>query len=75
MADDLHLPKPGVFPFQGLGTSTAAEAKDYFSRMEAHRKQFVWDSEEAGTLIDMAFAKKKVGGCVWGGADCTQWMG
>ena len=30
---------------QGLGTSTAAEAKQYFANILSHRKEFVWDGE------------------------------
>lgn len=46
--------------YKGLGTSTAAEAKQYFADIENHRKVFTWDGEEAGQLIEMAFSKKKV---------------
>ncbi len=28
--------------YKGLGTSTAEEAKEYFSRLDKHRKEFVW---------------------------------
>jgi hypothetical protein len=34
----LEIPLP-----QGLGTSTAAEAKQYFANIHSHRKEFVWD--------------------------------
>lgn len=40
----LALP-PG--PAQGLGTSTPQEAKQYFANIASHRKEFVWDGEEA----------------------------
>jgi len=43
-----------------LGTSTAAEAKEYFAAMDANTKPFQWDGEEDGELIDMAFSRKKV---------------
>jgi DNA topoisomerase-2 len=46
--------------YKGLGTSTAAEAKEYFAAMDANTKAFKWGSEEDGTLIDMAFSRKKV---------------
>ena len=45
--------------YKGLGTSTAQEAKDYFSRIDKHRKDFVWAGDEDGDRIDMAFSKKK----------------
>ena len=43
----------------GLGTSTSAEAKEYFSHLETHELDFEWDSR-ADDMIDMAFAKKRV---------------
>ena len=44
---------------QGLGTSTASEAKDYFSHLKEHRKPFAVCTEPERELIDMAFNKKK----------------
>lgn len=44
--------------YKGLGTSTAAEAKAYFSNLPVHLKEF---SSAEGTdrdLIEMAFSKK-----------------
>lgn len=38
-----HPPPP-----QGLGTSSAVEAKEYFARLDSHRKQFVWEGEAPG---------------------------
>jgi DNA topoisomerase II len=32
--------------YKGLGTSTSAEAKEYFANIQSHRKEFVWE----GTL-------------------------
>lgn len=40
-------PIPLAAPAQGLGTSTAAEAKQYFANIQSHRKEFVWDGERA----------------------------
>lgn len=45
--------------YKGLGTSTSAEAKEYFSNLETHQIDFEWD-ENANDMIDMAFAKKRV---------------
>ena len=45
--------------YKGLGTSTAAEAKEYFSHLETHEINFAWDPR-ADDVIDMAFAKKRV---------------
>lgn len=45
--------------YKGLGTSTSAEAKEYFSHLETHLIDFEWD-DKANDVIDMAFAKKRV---------------
>ena len=45
--------------YKGLGTSTAAEAKEYFSHLETHKIDFEWDTN-AGDVIELAFAKKRV---------------
>ena len=42
--------------YKGLGTSTAAEARDYFTSMNTVR--FQWD-EKANDQIDLAFNKKR----------------
>lgn len=44
---------------QGLGTSTASDAKKYFSDMKAHRIAFKSLKDADRGLIDMAFNKKK----------------
>jgi DNA topoisomerase-2 len=45
--------------YKGLGTSTAAEAKEYFSNLPTHEIDFEWDGQ-ADDVIDMAFSKKRV---------------
>ncbi|KAJ3046795.1 DNA topoisomerase 2 [Rhizophlyctis rosea] len=45
--------------YKGLGTSTAADAKKYFSRMDDHLKPFKKMGDEDRGLIDLAFNKKK----------------
>jgi DNA topoisomerase-2 len=45
--------------YKGLGTSTAAEAKQYFSDMDKHKLSFDWKSNKCGELIDMAFSKSR----------------
>ncbi|KAH6572181.1 hypothetical protein BASA60_006741 [Batrachochytrium salamandrivorans] len=45
--------------FKGLGTSTTADAKEYFSDMNKHLKPFKTLDDESRDLIDMAFNKKK----------------
>jgi DNA topoisomerase-2 len=46
--------------YKGLGTSTAKEAKEYFSQMNSHQKEFKWDGDSAEDKIVTAFAKDKV---------------
>eukprot|EP01033_Poteriospumella_lacustris_P010996 gene10996-7824_t len=45
--------------YKGLGTSTAAEAKDYFSNLATHEIDFRWDAQ-SDDMIEMAFSKKRV---------------
>ena len=45
--------------YKGLGTSTSAEAKDYFSNLPKHEVDFQW-SAESDNYIELAFAKKRV---------------
>jgi len=45
--------------YKGLGTSTAAEAKEYFGNMEQHSLDFKWNSPADGKLIDMVFNKAR----------------
>ena len=44
---------------QGLGTSTAADAKKYFGALSSHRLAFGTIEQEDRELIDLAFNKKK----------------
>lgn len=46
--------------YKGLGTSTAAEAKEYFASIKSHRKEFTWSGDSDGESLEMAFSKKKV---------------
>lgn len=45
--------------YKGLGTSTATEARDYFSKLDKHLKEFHALQDQDPTLIDLAFSKKK----------------
>lgn len=45
--------------YKGLGTSTATEAREYFSKLEKHLKEFHSLQDEDPKLIDLAFSKKK----------------
>lgn len=53
--------------YKGLGTSTAQEAKEYFSAIDMHRLDFEWKSNKDGELVDMAFNKARAD-------DRKQWM-
>ncbi|KAH7821716.1 TOP2, topoisomerase IIA [Monocercomonoides exilis] len=46
--------------YKGLGTSTPAEAKEYFFDLDRHQKDFVWtDDRQCSDAIDLAFSKKR----------------
>lgn len=45
--------------FKGLGTSSAAEGRGYFSALDRHRRPFVWGGAADGDRIDMAFSKDR----------------
>ena len=44
--------------YKGLGTSTAKEAKEYFSALGDHKIEFEYVDREDEELIELAFAKK-----------------
>ena len=44
--------------YKGLGTSTAKEAKTYFSAIDDHRILFEYGDNECDKMIELAFAKK-----------------
>jgi DNA topoisomerase-2 len=46
--------------YKGLGTSTAKEAKEYFAELNQNQKNFTYEREEDGKLIEMVFSKKHV---------------
>lgn len=46
--------------YKGLGTSSAQEAKEYFSDLQRHKIDFIWKGSEDDDAIDMAFNKKRV---------------
>lgn len=53
--------------YKGLGTSTQAEAKEYFRDFSNHHRPFKWESDEDGTLIDMVFEKDRA-------SDRREWL-
>lgn len=46
--------------YKGLGTSTAAETKEYFSDLQTHQIEFTYEGDGDSDVIDMAFSKKRV---------------
>ncbi|KAL8098365.1 DNA topoisomerase 2 isoform X2 [Apium graveolens] len=46
--------------YKGLGTSDAKEAKEYFSDLGTHKKEFEWGGDDDGDAIELAFSKKKI---------------
>jgi len=42
-----------------LGTSTSAEAKEYFSNLDKHVVEFEWNADSKDDDIELAFDKKK----------------
>eukprot|EP00930_Biecheleria_cincta_P034105 TRINITY_DN23592_c0_g6_i1.p1 TRINITY_DN23592_c0_g6~~TRINITY_DN23592_c0_g6_i1.p1 ORF type:complete len:1248 (+),score=292.45 TRINITY_DN23592_c0_g6_i1:442-4185(+) len=45
--------------YKGLGTSTAKEAKEYFSALDKHKLSYNYGGVEDDRAIDLAFNKKK----------------
>ena len=45
--------------YKGLGTSTTAEAKEYFKDLNKHQLDFAWQGDADGEAIDLAFNKKR----------------
>ncbi|XP_027343059.1 DNA topoisomerase 2 [Abrus precatorius] len=45
--------------YKGLGTSTPQEGREYFRDLNKHKKDFVWEDDQDGSAIELAFSKKK----------------
>ncbi|CAJ1331141.1 unnamed protein product [Effrenium voratum] len=45
--------------YKGLGTSTSAEAREYFADIDDHEIRFTYSGNRDDDLIDMAFAAKR----------------
>lgn len=65
--NDADSKKYNIKYYKGLGTSSAQEAKEYFSDLRTHRIKFSYQDEHDSDVIDMAFSKKRV-------ADRKQWL-
>ena len=60
LQDENEIRKWNVKYYKGLGTSTPAEAKEYFLEFVQHYRPFRWKSEKKdGGRIDMAFEKDR----------------
>ncbi|OQR97211.1 DNA topoisomerase II [Thraustotheca clavata] len=46
--------------YKGLGTSTAKEAKEYFSDLNTHQIAFTYEKEKDDDAIELAFSKKRI---------------
>ncbi|XWS74968.1 hypothetical protein CRYUN_Cryun01aG0044300 [Craigia yunnanensis] len=46
--------------YKGLGTSTSREGKEYFTDLDKHKKEFLWEGDQDGDAIELAFSKKKI---------------
>ncbi|XP_075587816.1 DNA topoisomerase 2-alpha-like isoform X2 [Dermatophagoides farinae] len=46
--------------YNGLGTFTSKEIKEYFSDMERHRIKFCYDDEDDDKALELAFSKKMI---------------
>lgn len=53
--------------YKGLGTSTAAEAKNYFSNLPKHLHEFQYSGNQDSDMIELAFSKQRVD-------DRKQWL-
>lgn len=45
--------------YKGLGTSTSAEARAYFSDLPRHVKDFTWSSKEDDASLELAFERSE----------------
>ncbi|XP_038905935.1 DNA topoisomerase 2 [Benincasa hispida] len=46
--------------YKGLGTSTSKEGREYFEQLTKHKKDFIWQDDNDGEAIELAFSKKKI---------------
>lgn len=58
-AQDRNLSGWKIKYYKGLGTSTAKEAKEYFTRIDQHMIEFRYEDQADSDAIDLAFNKKK----------------
>ncbi|EJD75625.1 DNA topoisomerase 2 [Loa loa] len=58
-AENPDSAKYSIKYYKGLGTSSAKEAREYFTDIERHTVNFIYDGKAADESIDLAFAKNK----------------
>eukprot|EP00934_Nitzschia_sp_Nitz4_P003167 Nitzschia sp. Nitz4//scaffold38_size140716//73006//76697//NITZ4_003146-RA/size140716-snap-gene-0.164-mRNA-1//-1//CDS//3329550075//3157//frame0 len=54
-----ELKKWKIKYYKGLGTSTPAEAKEYFAEFDKHHRPFHWTSDNDGEILDKIFDKER----------------
>jgi len=59
LLDPSELKKWSIKYYKGLGTSTPAEAKEYFAAFHKHFRPYHWNSDMDGELVDMVFDKNQ----------------
>lgn len=65
--EETELKEWKVKYYKGLGTSTPAEAKEYFSAFDKNLLPYRWKSDKDGELLDMVFDKDRA-------KDRREWM-
>lgn len=60
-ADPMVIKNYSIKYYKGLGTSTSAEAKEYFSNLDNHVIDFKW-ADKTDELLSMAFSKDSAEG-------------
>ncbi|CAL9216144.1 unnamed protein product [Arabidopsis halleri] len=53
------IPRWTYKTYKGLGTSSDEEAQTYFENISIHKRDFLWQNEDDGKAIDLAFNSDK----------------
>ncbi|KAG3103610.1 DNA topoisomerase 2 [Phytophthora cactorum] len=65
--DPADLKHYAIKYYKGLGTSTSAEGREYFSDLDNHLVDFHWSGDSDGDALDMVFSKARA-------ADRKAWL-
>ncbi|ETP14983.1 hypothetical protein F441_10096 [Phytophthora nicotianae CJ01A1] len=65
--DPAELKYYAIKYYKGLGTSTSAEGREYFSDLDNHLVDFHWSGDSDGDALDMVFSKARA-------ADRKAWL-